>query len=61
MSTGKYTWLERSYDDEDESESKPKSSAAAKDKEEEKVPDSTLPEEIQVCYPGPYLILVACR
>ncbi|KAI0638778.1 poly polymerase catalytic domain-containing protein [Trametes polyzona] len=46
---GKYVWLERSYDDEEESKkAKGSGSSSSKDdEEEEKIPDSTLPPEIQ--------------
>ncbi len=43
---GKYVWIERSYDDEDEAEEDKK--AGSSSKEDEKIPDSTLPSEIQV-------------
>ena len=48
---GKYTWLERSYDDEDDVKDKPKSkkaSASGSEEVEEKVPDCTLSKDIQV-------------
>ncbi|KAG7090734.1 hypothetical protein E1B28_009824 [Marasmius oreades] len=46
---GKYTWLERDYDDKEvnEGSSKPKSQKATKGKESHAIPDSTLAPEIQ--------------
>ncbi|KAI0641208.1 poly polymerase catalytic domain-containing protein [Trametes meyenii] len=49
---GKYVWLERSYDDEDDSAGANGDSGSGKkgessSQEEEKIPDSTLPSEIQ--------------
>ncbi|RPD56226.1 PARP-domain-containing protein [Lentinus tigrinus ALCF2SS1-6] len=43
----KYVWIERSYDDEDDCEDDAKAASSSK-KEEEKIPDSTLPSEIQI-------------
>ena len=43
----KYVWIERSYDDEDDGQDDAKAGSSSK-KEEEKIPDSTLPAEIQV-------------
>ncbi|KAJ8495164.1 hypothetical protein ONZ51_g1849 [Trametes cubensis] len=45
---GKYVWLERSYDDDEEKDQNSKSGGSSKDAEEEKIPDSTLPSEIQI-------------
>ena len=53
--TGKYTWLERSYDDEEDVKDKPKSkraSASGSEEAQEKVPSSTLPLEIQARRPS---------
>ncbi|KAI0694469.1 poly polymerase catalytic domain-containing protein [Cerioporus squamosus] len=43
---GKYVWIERSYDDEDDAADDVKAGSSSK-KEDEKIPDSTLPSEIQ--------------
>lgn len=48
---GKYMWLERSFEDEDKAEEKKEKKGKGKakdDEEDEKIPDSTLPPEIQV-------------
>ncbi|KAI0353197.1 PARP-domain-containing protein [Trametes cingulata] len=44
---GKYVWLERAYDDEEESKDTPGKSGESSKQDEEKIPDSTLPSEIQ--------------
>ena len=49
MPIGKYTWLERSFEDEDEKDDKKgKDKSKDEDEEEEKIPDSQLAAEIQI-------------
>ena len=43
---GKYTWIERSFEDDDKDEAHDKGKGKEED-EPEKIPDSTLPSEVQ--------------
>jgi poly [ADP-ribose] polymerase 2/3/4 len=47
FTTGKYTWIERSFEDDEKDDEKDKGKAKDEE-EEEKIPDSELAPEIQV-------------